>query len=206
MAEQERIGNSNLACLGAGVNTIQSFQQGSAESIFCKEWYELIVEAELSLYSWRFATEMADITDLRLTDDALPEGGRWNNAYEQPPGLVDIDTVLVNDKPIEYERMGTRILTKDTMNDSLVVQYRFRADETTWTPYFKLLIVYRLATMLSFSIARKDDIAASMKGLADEHWRKSKTQDAQGQTNKKVNLSKLTRARGGKVTKFWRDR
>lgn len=206
MAEQDRIDNCNKACLGAGVNTITSLQQGSAEAIFCKEWYELLVEAELSLYKWKFATRSLDITSNRLSEDAMPEGARWNNAYQMPPDFVSVDTVLVNDKPIEYDRQGLMILTKDTQNDNIIIVYRYRADESTWYPYFKLLVIYRLATMLSFSIARKDDIAASMKGLADEHWRKSKTEDAQGQTNKKVNLSKLTRARGGKLNKFWRDR
>jgi hypothetical protein len=60
--------------------------------------------------------------------------------------------------------------------------------------------------MLSFSIARKDDIAASMKSLADEHWRRAKTEDAQAQTNQKVSLRKITNARGGSLDKFWRRR
>ena len=202
MAEVDRIDNANKACLGAGVNTILSFTQGSVEAIFCDEWYELITEAELSLYKWRFATKTADLGSPLV---AIPDT-RFNTAYQIPNDVLSVDTVLVGETPIEYDRYQDQIHTNDTTNDTVIIKYRFRADESYWSPYFQLLIVYRLATMLSFSIARKDDIAASMKGLADEHWRRAKTEDAQAQTNQKVNLRKIVKARGGSLDKFWRRR
>lgn len=203
MAEQQRIDNCNKACLGAGVNVITSLQQGSAESIFCNEWYELLVESELTLYKWRFATKSVDISSNKLVE--IPET-RFNTAYQAPPDLISIDTVMVQGRPIEYDRAGDQIHTMSTADDVIVVKYRYRADESRWLPYFKLLVIYRLATMLSFSIARKDDVAASMKALADEHWRRAKTEDAQGQTNQKANLSKIVRTRGGRLNRFWRER
>ena len=203
MAEKDRIANANKACLGAGVNVITSFKQGTTESIFVNEWYELIVEAELSLYKWRFATKTVDLTNSLLAGDV---DTRYNTAYQIPNDVLSVDTVLVDDRPINYDRHQDQIHTNDTSADTVIIQYRFRADETLWNPYFRLLIIYRLATMLSFSIARKEGIAASMKQLADEHWTKSKTEDAQAQTNRKVNLRRLVRARGGTLDKFWRSR
>jgi hypothetical protein len=203
MAEADRITNSSKACLAAGVNPITSFSQGSAEAIFCEEWYEQIVESELSLYKWRFATKTFDLTPNLLA--AVPDT-RFNTAYQMPTDVLSVDTVLVGEYPIEYERHGTEVHTNDTTNDTPILKYRYRADEVIWNPYFRLLVIYRLATMLSLSIARKDDVAASMKGLADEHWRRAKTEDAQAQTNQKVRLNKITRARGGSLDKFWRNR
>ena len=81
MAEQDRIDNANKACLGAGVNKIDSFIENSAEAIFCNEWYELIVEAELSLYDWRFATKTVDISANLLS--AAPTT-KYNTAYTIP--------------------------------------------------------------------------------------------------------------------------
>ena len=202
MAEADRIANSNKACLGAGVNTIISFTEGSAEAIFCNEWYELITESELSIYKWRFATKTAD---LGSPLSAVPDT-KYNTAYQIPNDVLSVDTVLVGETPIEYDRYQDEIHTYDTSGDTVVLKYRYRADESAWNPYFTLVVVYRLATMLSFSIARKEDVAASMKGLADEHWRRAKTEDAQAQTNQKVNLSKIVRARGGSLDKFWRRR
>ena len=203
MAEADRIDNANKACLGAGVNTIISFTQGTTEAIFCDEWYELITEAELSLYKWRFATKTFDLTPNKLV--AIPDT-KHNVAYQIPNDVLSIDTVLIADVPIDYDRYQDEIHTTDTGDDTVILKYRFRADESLWNPYFSLLVIYRLATMLSFSVARKDDIAASMKGLADEHWRRAKTEDAQAQTNQKVRLSKIVRARGGSLDKFWRRR
>lgn len=202
MAEADRIANSNKACLGAGVNTITSFSQGIAESIFCNEWYELIAKSELSIYKWRFATKTADLGSPLA---AVPDT-RFNTAYQIPNDVLSVDTVLVGETPIEYDRFQDQIHTNDTSGDTVIIKYRFRADESLWNPYFQLLVIYRLATMLSFSIARKDDVAASMKGLADEHWKRAKTEDAQAQTNQKVNLNKIVRARGGSLDKFWRRR
>lgn len=203
MAEADRVKNANKACLGAGVNVITSFDQGSTESIFCDEWYELIVEAELSLYPWRFATKTVDLTNSLLA--ATPDT-KYNTAHQAPNDVLSVDTVLVGDESIAYDRYQDQIHTNDTSNDTVIIQYRYRADERYWNPYFQLLVIYRLATMLSFSIARKDDIADSMKGLADEHWRRAKTKDAQSQTNQKVNLRKIVRSRGGSLDKFWRRR
>jgi len=202
MAEADRIANSNKACLGAGVNVITSFSQGTTEAIFCNEWYELITRAELSLYKWRFATKTADLGSPLA---GIPDT-KHNVAYQMPNDVLSVDTVLVGETPINYDRFQNQIHTTDTGNDTVIIKYRFRADESLWNPYFQLLVVYRLATMLAFSIARKDDVAASMKGLADEHWRKAKTEDAQAQTNQKVNLKKIVRARGGSLDKFWRRR
>jgi len=203
MAEEDRIKNSNLACLGAGVNDITSMLQATAEAKFCNQWYELITSAELSLYKWRFATKTVELGSPLLE---IPDNADFNVAYQAPNDVLSVDTVYINDRPIRYDRHQDQIHTKDTSADTVIIKYRFRADESLWNPYFQLLVVYRLATMLSFSIARKEDVAASMKGLADEHWRRAKTEDAQGQTNKKANLSRLKRARGGRIDKFWRDR
>lgn len=201
--EADRIENANKACLAAGVNPIISFTEGTAESIFCAEWYETIVESELSLYKWRFATKTKDLTTSLIS--GAPDTV-YNTSYQIANDVLSVDTVLVGEFPITYDRYQDQIHTNDTQDDTVVMKYRYRADESLWNPYFTLLVIYRLATMLSFSISRKVDIAASMKALADEHWRRAKTEDAQAQTNQKVNLRKIVNARGGSLDKFWRRR
>jgi len=203
MSEADRISIANKACLGGGVNTITSFNDGSAEATFLREWYEITVESELSLYKWRFATKTVNLKSslLNITPDTV-----YNTAYQAPNDVLSVDTVLVGESPINYDRYQDQIHTKDTSADEVIIKYRYRADETLWNPYFRMLIIYRLATMLAFSIARKSDVAESMEKLAEVHWRRSKTEDAQAQTNQKVRLNKLSLARGGTVRRFWRDR
>lgn len=202
--EKERLSVAGLACLLAGVPKIQAFNEGGRPAEFLSEFYEPLVESELSLYKWRFATTYYDISPNLIS--AVPLS-RFNVAYQLPtsPSVVSVDTVLINDKPIQYERRGQEIHTRDTSGDTVILQYRYRADESLWYPYFRQLIVYRLATGLAFSVTRKVTIASEMKTQADEHWMRAKTEDAQSQTNQKMNLNRLKRGRRGSVARFWRD-
>lgn len=204
MSEADRIAISNKAALGAGVGTIDTLVSAStAEEIFCREWYETVVESELSLYRWKFASKTYNLTPNLLV--ATPDTG-FTTAYQLPNDVVSVDTVLVNGVPIEFDRYQDEIHTNSTSSDTVILKYRYRPPEPEWYPYFTQLIIYRLATMLAFSIARRETIAASMKVLADEHWRRCKTEDAQSRTNQKVDIRKIVRGRGGSLDKFWRNR
>ncbi len=203
MADELTISNCRKACIGAGVGPITSLEDGSTESKFCNEWYELLVEAELSIYKWRFATTTKNLKTSLIA--GVPDT-KYNTAYQLPPDVLAVDTVMVDDRPIDYDRYQAQIHTYDSQDDEVIIKYRFRAHESLWNPYFRLLVIYRLATMLSFSVARKDGIASTMKSLADEHYQRAKTEDAQAQTNQKVNLQKLKLRRGGRSNKFWRGR
>ena len=205
MAEKERLEVARSACVAVGVDTIDSLDEGSAASKLLTEFYELITESELSIHKWRFCTEYFDLANSQLAD---APNSRYNVAYLLPtdPKVLSVDTVLQADRPINYDRSQNEIHTNDTSGQSLIVQFRFRADETLWNPYFKLLIVYRLATLVAFSVARKADIANTMKDLADEHFARAKAENSQAQSNKKVSLRRIVRNRGGTFNKFWRDR
>ena len=201
MAEKDRISIARKACLLAGVNPINSFEGTSTEEIFCNEMYEEIVKSELTLFKWRFATDAAEMQPLA----EIPVD-RWNSAHQLPNEAIYVDTVLESDEPIVYERQGRKILSDGYSETALVVRYRYRADESTWEPYFRLLIIKRLASALAYSLARREEIAISMNTEADSHWRRAKTADSQGQTNKAFKLTGLKNRRRGGVHKFWRDR
>lgn len=204
MAQNDRIRIGQKACILAGVNVISTFDDDSAEAVLLRNMYEEVVESEMSLYYWRFATKSANIKANLLA--AAPANTMFNVAYQQPSDVVSIDTLMVADRPINYEREGDQILTNDTADDEVVVKYRYRADETDWLPYFRMLIIYRLAALLAWAIARRVEVAKDMNDAADLHSRKAKTQDAQSQTNKKVVSRNLSRRRAGGVERFWRDR
>lgn len=188
----------------AGTNVIESLDEDSSEARMLSKVYEKLVESELSLFPWRFATRLADLGSPLA---AAPEYTRFNTAHQMPTDAIAVDTVLDPEYPINYERVGREIHSNDTSNDTLVLKYRFRADESVWNPYFRQLIVYRLATLLAWGIARKQDIAADMKSEADMHWRRSKTADSQAQTNQKLGISRLRKGRsGGRLERFWRNR
>jgi hypothetical protein len=203
--ENEKLKIAGLACLIVGIPKIQSWSEGTAQAEILSEAYEPLLEAELSLYKWRFATEYFNLKPNLLAEEPL---SRYNCAYQLPtnPGVVSVDTVLIDSIPIAYERRGQEIHTRDTALQDVILQYRYRADETKWYPYFRMLMVYRLATLAAFSVARNTTVADSMKELANEQFKMAKTEDSQSQTSKRLDLSKQRRARSGSVNKFWRDR
>jgi hypothetical protein len=200
---QEKLAVAGLACLSVGIDKITAFNDGTAAAKFLSEAYEPILESELSLYKWRFATAMYNLKPNLIAESPL---SRWNNAYQLPTGVVAVDTVLINDQPIEYERQGQTILTNDTEADDVILQYRFRANETQWYPYFRQLMVHRLATGLAFSVTRQTSVAEKMNDIANDHFKRAKTMDAQSQSNQKLRSGALKRGRGGAITKFWRNR
>jgi hypothetical protein len=202
--ESEKLAIAGLACLIVGIPKITSWDEGTAQAKVLSEAYEPLLESEISMYKWRFATGYYNLKPNLIASEPL---ARFNTAYQLPTDLpvLSVDTVLISDKPIEYERRGRQIHTTDTANDDVILQYRFRADETEWYPFFRMLMVYRLATLTAFSVARNTAIADSMKELADEHWKKAKTESAQAQSNQQLNLSRMKRGRRG-TNKFWRDR
>ena len=203
--ENEKLSISGLACVSVGVDKITSFSDGTAQAKFLAEAYEPLLSSELSLYKWRFATEYFDLKPNKLASIPL---GKHDTEYQLPtaPKVVSVDTVLVSDLPINYERSGQKIMTTGTGDDNVILKYRFRAQETEWYPYFRQLMVYRLATGIAFSVMRNTALAEKMDDIADRHWKRAKTEDAQGQTNQKLRSSGLVRRRNGGVDKFWRRR
>ena len=140
MSLNEKIDICQTACMFAGVNVIESLDEDSAEARLLAKSYEKVVESELSLYRWRFATKLHDLGSPLA---AAPEYTRFNTAHQMPPDVMSVDTVLDPEYPVDYERVGDQIHTNDSANDTLILKYRFRADESVWNPYFRLLIIYR---------------------------------------------------------------
>jgi hypothetical protein len=202
--ENEKLSIAGLACLLSGIPKIQSWDEGTAQAKVLSEAYEPLVKSELSLYKWRFATTYFNLKPNLTSNVPL---SRHNNAYRLPsdPAVMSVDTVLVSDLPIDYERRGWEIHTTDTSDDDVILQYRFRADETEWYPFFRQLVVYRLATVAAFSVARNASIAKEMRELGNEHYKQAKLESAQAQSNQKLNQTRLVRGRRG-YNKFWRNR
>ena len=48
-------------------------------------------------------------------------------------------------------------------------------------------------------------MAATMNDIADGHYKKAKLENTRSQTNQKLKLNKISRARSGRLDKFWRQ-
>lgn len=174
------------ASLLIGGDAIQSFEDGTAEATVANAMYEDMAQAALTNSRWRFATDQAVLNRL-----ANAPTGRYDAAYQLPTECIMLNAVTVNDHPIKYDTYGSKVFCDASINDSLVADYNFRADESTWPPYFVVAVEYVMAGVLATSVARDQQLATMMEGKANLLMAQARRLDSQTQTSRKLNTSRF---------------
>lgn len=174
------------ASLLIGGDAIQSFEDGSAEATVSNAMYEDMAQAALTNSRWRFATDQAVLNRL-----ANAPTGRYDAAYQLPSECIMLNAVTVNDHPIKYDTYGSKVYADAAPQDVLVADYNFRADESTWPPYFVIAVEYIMAGVLATSVARDQGLANMMEAKANVLMAQARRLDSQTQTNRKLNTSRF---------------
>lgn len=189
------IANKALRLISA--NAINQFDQSSTESAVASEVYEDIVQ-NCFTYPWRFATERKVMN--RLSTAPI---SHWDAAYQLPgdPAVMNIESVTVADRVIPYDQIEDEIHCDAGSGDTVVLTYQYREVEDEWPPYFRLYVIYELATIFAASITRKEDIVKVWAAKAAEQYILAKSRDGRGVTPKRAYTRRLIASRGGGV---WR--
>ena len=174
------------ASLLIGGDAIQSFEDGTAEATVANAMYEDMAQAALTNSRWRFATDQAVLNRL-----ANAPTGRFDAAYQLPAECIMLNAVTVNDHPIKYDTYGSKVYCNAAPADELVADYNFRADESTWPPYFVIAVEYVMAGVLATSVARDQQLATMMEGKANLLMAQARRLDSQTQTSRKLNTSRF---------------
>jgi len=184
-----KIDITNRALVLVGSNKIASFTDSSTEANVADELYEEYVESILTRSRWDFATEQQQLS--LLTDAPT---GRYEYAYQMPtsPAVIQIHTVTVNDFPIQYERYGNKIFVNGYGSNSvLVMDYIFRPDESTFPPYFRHALIYKLASAFAGSIARDAALVSQFDTLAERQILIARNTESQESTSNRLNTDKF---------------
>ena len=184
-----KIDITNRALVLVGSNKIASFADASTEANVADELYEEYVESILTRSRWDFATEQQQLS---LLADAPT--GRYEYAYQMPtsPAVIQIHTVTVNDFPIQYERYGNKIFVNGYgSNNILVMDYIFRPDESTFPPYFRHALIYKLASAFAGSIARDAALVSQFDTLAERQILIARNTESQESTSNRLNTDKF---------------
>ena len=128
---------SSRALILIGAEPITSFSDGTTESLVTSNLYEDILRTSLVNARWRFATNQAV---LNLLSEAPT--GRYDKAYQLPSDNLMVHSVTVNDNLIDYQLYGNKVFADTTDSDEVIVDYTFRADESTFPAYFTLAVTY----------------------------------------------------------------
>jgi len=174
------------ASLLIGGDAIQSFEDGTAEATVANAMYEDMAQAALTNSRWRFATDQAVLNRL-----ANAPTGRYDAAYQLPTECIMLNAVTVNDHPIKYDTYGSKVFCDASINEELIADYNFRADESTWPPYFVVAVEYVMAGVLATSVARDQQLATMMEGKANLLMAQARRLDSQTQTSRKLNTSRF---------------
>jgi len=195
MATTSKIDIAQQAMVLVGLQPLTSFDDKTDEALSANLLYEPVVEDCLSSHPWNFSTGQKILN--RLTDTPIDI---WDAAYQLPTDVkpLIIQTITNDDVTIRYDRYEDKIYTLDTdvvAEDILVATYQFRVAEADWPPYFKMYVVYRLASTFALSIIRKGDIAQSLNQLGEQQFGRAKTRDSQSVTTNNIKLNRFANIR-----------
>lgn len=182
---------AQAACLLMRIEPITAFDDNSAEAKVLSANYADLIENELSLYPWRFATKKNIIN--RLAE--VPLDSEWEAAYQVPSDILSVETVLVNGEPIEYDRYYNLIYCNASEDDEVILEGIFKADESKWPPYFTRLIEFRLAEILASGVAMRGDLANYYLEKGNQQMLKARHRDSASQTIKAIRANKYRTAR-----------
>jgi len=174
------------ASLLIGGDAIQSFSDGTAEASVCDAMYEDMARSALTNSRWRFATDQSVLN--RLAEQPT---GRWTAAYQLPSELIMLSAVTINEVPIKYDVYGSKVYCNESATSELIADYVFRAEESTWPPYFTTAVEYMMAAVLAVSVARDPQLASLMEQKADLQMRQARRLHSQQQTTRKLNTSRF---------------
>ncbi len=189
---------ASRALIFIGAKAISSFSDDSTEAVVTNNIYEEIVESSLTRHRWRFATGQKQLS--LLTDAPT---GRYSYAYQLPadPAVLQIIAVTVNDYNINYNRYENKIYVNDYgSNNTVIMDYIFRQDESKFPPYFRLALEFQLASIYAGSIARDSGMIKEYSERAERQYLIAKNIDSQETTSDKldtkryINLRQSTRS------------
>jgi len=168
-----------------GAEPITSFDDDTTEALIAGNMYEDIARTNLTSTRWRFASNQAVLN--RLSDAPT---GRFNSAYQLPENLF-VHAVTVNDFAIEYNIYGSKIFCDASVNDILIADFTYRADEVDWPSYFSVCVEYAMAQVFATALARDQSLANMMQAQYLMLLAKARSTDSQQQTTRKVTTSRF---------------
>lgn len=169
------------ALLLVGADEINSFSDSTREAKLCGAIYEDLKDDMLQSHPWRFSIGQVELNQLA----AAPLFG-FSYGYQLPADYLNlVGKELSNMQHKLYEN-------KIYVNSStLRVNYQFVPDESKFPAYFKRLIEFELATILSVGLLEDEGKAALYENLANKQMKRARRLDSQSDGKQVLSESKF---------------
>lgn len=164
------------ALLKIGASTIDSYEDGTAESAISANLYPLVRDSLLSSYPWSFALAQTSLN--RLSNSPLAD---YKYAYQLPLDLLRIISAGrgARGKGITY-RVAENTL--HTNAEAVVLTYIFRPQEANFPAFFADALVAKLAAEFCLPLTESTSRSEYLSKLCDESFAKARLTDAQQDT------------------------
>lgn len=173
---------ANAALTSCGVSPIASFAEDSDAARFIDSNYEFIVTNELSLQRWLFNRKQAELSRLAAT----PVDTKYEAAYQLPADLVDLRKVTVRGYSLDYDKVADTVQCDASEDDTVVATYGYRIDEAGWPAHFRMLIVLRLAAMISAGFTEQPTRADVFTKSAEDQLIRARYTDSAQETTDRI--------------------
>jgi hypothetical protein len=177
--------------IGANPITALDGSDTSTEATVAAQMYETAVSDLLSRHRWRFAAKQVLLT--LTTGSAL---ARWEASFVLPEDVLVIHGMTIEGKKVDFDRYGDLIGANCLTTDAPVLDYGYRAPESTWPSYFDAYVELHLAAIFAYAIANQLDLSDYLEKKASRAFAFAKNQDGQGRTAKKLETSRFLQVRG----------
>ena len=180
------------ALILCGANTISSFGEETAEAEIAGALYDSTRDALLSAHRWQFCTGQR-----RLNKLADRPAADYTFAYQLPNDFLAAislgDAARPGGAGGAYRILQTRI---ETDLDGVILTYTFRADESTYPPYFNQALISGLAAAFAFPITESNTRAQMMAARAARDFQQARRIASQQQTPPVLPTDTLIAVRG----------
>jgi hypothetical protein len=145
---------------------------GSAQSTLCAQFYLQALQSTLEMHAWEFATRKVALEQVTFADTSTSDRIEWDYAYKLPsrflraicvlpPGATD-DYKQSVDYSIEVNADGVLCLYTD--QEEATLRYtELPSSPRMWSPNFRMVVAWHLASMLAGPIIKGDVGAAESK-------------------------------------------
>ena len=180
-----KIDACNMALAHLGQSKIQNLLEKNPSSRFCNLFFDAVLEAVLSDYTWSFATKFSDVLA-----EVSGETTEYSYVYSIPSDiLLPIKLVIVNESDaseiidwstitkneIAYEIIGDYLHTNES---NVKLLYIFKNENTAkQNSIFYIAFSYKLASMLAMPLTNKKDLKVTMEQFYQAEVAKARAAD-----------------------------
>ncbi len=141
-----------------GHKPIQSLDNADDLVISAEQAYNMLLPSILSSGNWRFATQIAQLSQLNETP---PVDFYWTTVYQLPAGYLS--NIRVYPQNYDYDiYTNNRLYTN--WNGAVWMEYTFLVDPAHLPASFVNYFVYEIAAYLALSNAEKPDYYQALEG------------------------------------------